>query len=125
MLEWVKSTAPVRSLAWRGDELVDVVGGRVWSSDGVERRTAVDHGPAFDRGAVSPSGRYSVVYAERGTEARLLEGTHLLRELTRSPDHAEDYDYPVALGILRDGREVLIHCPEECNVLQIEDVASG
>ncbi|OQR60716.1 hypothetical protein B6E66_28345 [Streptomyces maremycinicus] len=136
-MEWVKSTAPVRSLAWQGDELVDMVGGRAWSTDGVERRTAIDHGPGFntgldtgtgtgfDRGVVSPSGRYSVVYPERGTEALLLEGTHPLRELTRCPDHAEDYDYPVALGTLRDGREILVHCPEEYGVLQIEDAATG
>ncbi|WP_307167643.1 hypothetical protein [Streptomyces rishiriensis] len=121
----MKSTTPVRSLAWQGDELVDVVGGRAWSADGVERRIAGDHGPGFDRCVISPSGRYSVVYAERGTEALLLEGTRPLRGLTRSPDHAEDYDYPVALGILADGREILVHCPEESGVLQIEDVASG
>ncbi len=124
-MEWVKSTAPVRSLTWQGGELVDAVGGRAWSTEGVERRTATDHGPGFDRGVVSPSGRYSVVHAERGTEALLLEGTQPLRALTRSQDHAEDYDYPVALGVLRDGREILVHCPQEYNVLEIEDVASG
>ncbi|MFJ1809000.1 MULTISPECIES: hypothetical protein [unclassified Streptomyces] len=136
-MELLKVTAPVRSLVWQGGELVDVLGGRAWSSDGVQRRTATSHGPGlvgpggwdgsdgFDRCVVSPSGRYSVVYAERGAGALVLEGTRPLRELTRDPYHFEEFDYPVALGVLGDGREILVHCPQEYGVLQIEDVASG
>lgn len=119
------ASAPVQSLVWRGDDLVDLVGGRAWDSAGVERRIFPDRGPAFDRGVASPSGRYSVVYAERGTKALLLEGARVVRELTRSPYHADDFDYPVALAALRDGREILVHCPDEYAVLQVEDVESG
>ncbi|MFF7752213.1 hypothetical protein ACFZCP_23835 [Streptomyces sp. NPDC007971] len=118
-------SAPVRSLVWQGDDLVDPVGGRAWNPAGVERRISSGHGPGFDTCMVSPSGRYSVVRAERGTKALLLEGKRVVRELTRSPHHAEDFDYPVALGALRDGREILVHCPEDYAVLQVEDVASG
>ncbi|WP_329253323.1 hypothetical protein [Streptomyces canus] len=32
---------------------------------------------------------------------------------------------PLALGTLGDGREVVVHCPDEYNVLQIEGAASG
>jgi len=119
-------TAEAQSLVWDGDDLVDVVGGgRRWGPDGVEQRASVVRGGPFDRSAVSPSGRYSVVYAERGTRALLLDGDRLVRELDRSYDYAEDFDYAVALGALQDGREVLVHCPEEYNVLEIEDAESG
>ncbi|WP_234358397.1 hypothetical protein [Streptomyces sp. NRRL B-24085] len=91
----------------------------------MERRTSVDRGSSFDRSVVSPSGSYSVVHAERGTEALLLEGDRVVRELNRSDYQADAFDYPVALGVLPDGREVLVHCPEEYNVLEIEDAESG
>ncbi|MEV0092326.1 hypothetical protein [Streptomyces sp. NPDC050738] len=120
-----KTTGEAQSLMWDGDDLVDVVGGRRWGPDGVEHRAPLVHGLPFDRGLVSSSGRFTVVYAERGTEALLLDGGRPVRELGRSRDHAEDSDYPVALGTLRDGREVLVHCPDEYNVLEIEDAESG
>ncbi|MFD9685693.1 hypothetical protein ACFWXO_08015 [Kitasatospora sp. NPDC059088] len=76
---------------------------------------------------VSPSGRYAVVHEERGTRGVVvgLDGRGVLRELARADHCADAYDYPVALGALPDGREVLVHCPEEYNVLQIEELESG
>lgn len=122
----LKVTAEAQSLVWNGDDLVDVVGGgRRWGPDGVEQPASVIHGFPFDRSVVSPSGRYSVVYAERGTKALLLDGDRLVRELNRSYYQADAFDYPVALGALQDGREVLVHCPDEYNVLEIEDAESG
>ncbi|MDN3023754.1 hypothetical protein [Streptomyces sp. S.PB5] len=122
----LKVTEEAQSLVWDGDDLVDVVGGgRRWSPDGVEHPASVIHGFLFDRSVVSPSGRYSVVYTERGTKALLLEGDRLVRELNRSYYQADVFDYPVALGALPDGREVLVHCPEEYNILEIEDAESG
>ena len=118
-------TDEAQSLVWDGDDLVDVVGGRRWGPDGVERRVSVDHGYSFDRSVSSPSGRFTVVYDERGTEALLLEGDRSVRELARNDDYAEDFDYPVALGVLRDGREVLVHCPDQYDLLEIEDAESG
>ncbi|MFJ2162200.1 hypothetical protein [Streptomyces sp. NPDC087856] len=118
-------TDEAQSLAWDGDELVDIVGGRRWGPDGVERQVSDDHGYSFDRSVSSPSGRFTVVYDERGTEALLLEGDRPVRELERDDDYAPDFDYPVALGVLRDGREVLVHCPDGYDLLQIEDTESG
>jgi hypothetical protein len=122
----LKVTEEAQSLVWDGDDLVDVVGGgRRWGRDGVERPALINHGFFFDRSVVSPSGRYSVVYTERGTKALLLEGDQLVRELNRSYYQADAFDYPVALGTLPDGREVLVHCPEEYNVLEVEDAETG
>jgi hypothetical protein len=118
-------TDEAQSLVWDGDDLVDVVGGRRWGPDGVEHVGSVVHEFPFDRSVSSPSGRFTVVYIERGTEALLIEGDRLVRELDRSDEHAEDFDYPVALGVLRDGREVLVHCPDRYDVLEIEDAESG
>ncbi|MEU6197712.1 hypothetical protein [Streptomyces sp. NPDC047061] len=115
-----------KSLMWDGDELVCVVGGgRRWDRDGVEHRAPFMWSFPFDAGTASASGRCSAVYQERGTKAVLLEGERAVRELNRSYYHAPDYDYPLALGALGDGREVVVHCPDEYNVLQIEDAASG
>lgn len=114
------------SLRWDGDELVDVVGGeRRWSVDGTERAASRNYGYPFDRAVVSPSGRYVIVYAERGTKALVLDGTQVVRELNRSYCHATDFDYPVALGMLPDGREIVVHCPDDYNVLEVDDVKSG
>ncbi|WP_433890822.1 hypothetical protein [Streptomyces sp. CA-111067] len=78
-----------------------------------------------DRCVVSPSGRFTVLYGERGTDALLFDGDRLVRELHRSSYHAGDFDYPVALGALPDGREILVHCPDRYEVLEIEDAESG
>lgn len=120
-------TGRVRSLVWDGDDLLDPVGGwRRWSPDGKEHlRRRRGYGRAYDRAVTSPSGRWTVVYAERGTRAVLLDGRRVVRELRRDENRAAQFDYPVCLGTLADGREVLVHCPEEYGRLEIEDVATG
>lgn len=120
-------TGEVRSLVWDGDDLLDPVGGwRRWSPDGTEhRRDRRGYGRSYDRAVTSPSGRWTVVYGERGTRGLLLDGRRVVRELPRDDYRAESYDYPVGLGALSDGREVLVHCPEDYNRLQIEDVATS
>ncbi|MFJ9558707.1 hypothetical protein ACIRQQ_01535 [Streptomyces fuscichromogenes] len=118
--------ATPKSLVWQGDELVCTVGGgRRWGRDGEERPAPFAWSFPFDAGTASGSGRYSAVYQERGTKGVLLEGERVVRELNRSYYQAPAYDYPLALGALGDGREVVVHCPDEYHVLQIEDAASG
>ena len=58
-------------------------------------------------------------------QALLLHDGELIRELNRSHQQAGAYDYPIALGALPDGRQILVHCPDAYNVLQIEDAATG
>lgn len=79
----------------------------------------------YDRAVTSPSGRWTVVYGERGTRGLLLDGRRVVRELRRDDEQADAFDYPVGLGELPDGREVLVHCPERYDLLLIEDVATG
>ncbi|MYS19092.1 hypothetical protein GTW78_02195 [Streptomyces sp. SID4948] len=125
-MELIPVKATPRSLAWQGDALVSVVGGgRRWGPDRSESRALFEWGFPFDAGTTSVTGPYSAVYQERGTKGVLLEGGRSLRELNRSYYRALNTDYPLALGTLGDGRDVLVHCPEEFNVLQIEDAATG
>jgi len=125
-VERIPTRGRARSLAWSGDDLVDVLGGwRRWSRAGVETPSRVAWAFPFDQVVTSPSGRYRVLYAERGTKALLIDGDTVTRELNRSFYHATDFDYPVALGRLPDGREVLVHCPEHYNELEVEDLESG
>ncbi|MFD9860854.1 hypothetical protein [Streptomyces alboflavus] len=121
-------TGRVASLWWDGEELVDLVGGgRRWGTDGKVREGSLRWGYPFDQMVVSPSGQFAVLYEERGTKGAVvdIEGLKVLREINRSHDHAEDYDYPVAIGRLPDGREILAHCPEGYNRLQVDDLWTG
>ncbi|MGC0312351.1 hypothetical protein [Kitasatospora acidiphila] len=127
-VELLPGSGQVGSLWWDGDELVDLVGGgRRWQLDGAARDTSIRWGHPFDQAVVSPSGRYAVIYVERGTKGIVvdLSGPKVVREIDRSYYHSSDYDYPVALGQLPDGREILVHCPEHYNELQIDDLETG
>jgi WD40 repeat protein len=115
-----------RSLFWDGEDLVDVLGGwRRWRPTGEESPSRRRWAYPFDQALISPSGRFHVLYAERATKALVLADGRVVRELNRSFYHACDYDYPVAVGRLPDGREVLVHCPDAYNVLEVEDLESG
>jgi hypothetical protein len=119
---------PASSLEWAGEYLVDPVGGfRRWRTGDASPvdETGRSYGSLVDSLAVSPSGRHRVLYTRRGTKAILLDDRTLLRELNRSFAYAEDFDYPIALGRLPDGRSVLAHCPESIGRIRIEDVATG
>ncbi|MFD5176450.1 hypothetical protein ACFWM1_11630 [Nocardia sp. NPDC058379] len=118
---------PAESLVWDGDDLVDPVGGhRRWDAAGAETGRCFTYGSMFDRAIRSPSGAYTVIYAELGTKGLVLDRDgRIVREIDRSYYCAEDYEYPVALGTLPDGREVIAHCPDEYNQLHLETVADG
>ncbi|MFI9174706.1 hypothetical protein [Streptomyces lincolnensis] len=125
-VESIPVQATPKSLVWQGDELVSAAGGGQASGhDGVAWEEAFAEIFFFDAGTTSASGRYSALYHERGLEGLLLERGEVVRELVRSDELPMDYDYPLALGALSDGREVVVHCPDKYNVLQIEDAASG
>jgi hypothetical protein len=128
VLEWVDTQRPVHALRWDGDDLMDwAEGPDRWSSDGTADlpRFRRSLGFAFDQTAIGASGRFQAAYAERGTKALLLSEGRLVRELNRSYYHADDFDYPIALGVLPDGRECVVHCPDAYNVLEIEDAETG
>jgi hypothetical protein len=116
----------IHSLSWRGDELVDWVGGgRGFTSDGTERPAKQLYGYRFDAATASPDGRFAVIYERLGTKGLLLQDGRIVRELDRSFDFADAYEYPVTLFNDADGRVLLAHCPKDSYRVELEEAATG
>lgn len=116
----------IRSLCWRGDELVDwVSGGNSYSLDGTEHEARVNYAYHFDAATASPDGRHAVIYKRLGTKGLLLDNGRIVRELNRSFYCANAYEYPVALFNDPSGRLLLAHCPEEYCRIELEEAATG
>jgi hypothetical protein len=125
-LRSIELAHPVGSLAWRADALIDHLGGGATIGlDGEMSDPRVSWAFAFDRVADSRSGEFQVLYAEHGTKAVVVAGARVLRELDRSFYRADAYEYPVAMARLPDGREVVVHCPDDYNRIEIEEVGTG
>ncbi len=125
--EWRIPAEHVHSLCWRGDTLVDwLLRGSTYALDGTHVQTFRHCAYRFDAATMSPSGAFAAVYERAGTKALLLDHAgETVRELNRSYYQAHVYEYPIALFQLPDGREVLAHCPDAYNRIEIEDAATG
>ncbi|CAN5801012.1 hypothetical protein BH09VER1_BH09VER1_48820 [soil metagenome] len=123
--EQILTGSYVQSLVWAGDDLVDWVNGGVrYRLDGSVSDRTRGYSYCFDAAVSEPSGEYSVIYTKLGTKALVLQNGEIVRELNRSFYHAYTYEYPITL--LRRGDQILaIHCPEEYNKLEIQDVVTG
>jgi hypothetical protein len=116
----------IHSLCWRGDELVDWVGGgRAFAADGTERPARVIQGYRFDAATASPDGRFAVIYERLGTKGLLLHDGRIVREIDRSFYFADAYEYPVALFNDSGGRVLLAHCPGNYCRLELEEAETG
>lgn len=122
-----KIPAPgVKSLVWHGDTLVDWAGGHArFELDGSFKRRSVSYSYRFDAACASPSGEFEIIYERLGTKGLVLHRGKILREINRSFYHADDYEYPLLIARLPNGREVLVHCPDAYNQLEIDDVLTG
>jgi len=116
-----------RSLVWDGDVLVDWANGgtRYHLNGTIEPGGIPLGGGSLDAAVSTEDGRYAAVYERLGTHGLLLRDGQVLRELTRADHHAEAYEYPVALTCLADGRVLLAHCPDEYNVIELEEAVTG
>lgn len=121
----IKSGHGVRTLCWHGDELIDWMGITHYQLDGTSSGPNVYFAYRFGHAVSSPSGEYVVLYERLGTKGLILKRGEIVREINRSFYHAHVYEYPVALFTLPDGREVIAHCPDNYNVIEIEEVESG
>ena len=118
--------SPANTLAWLRGDLIDLAAGGVrYHLDGTTTPSRLNWGGKFDQAIISPSGKYAVLCQRLGTKGLLLELTDgipkLLKELNRSYYHAEVYEYPAAFAVV-DGKDVLIHCPEDYCRLEIENI---
>lgn len=122
----VKAGRGVSSLVWEGNELVDWVrGGTRYRLDGSSLDPRANFAYRFDRAVAFPDGRFAVIYEQRGTKGLILKQGKILREIDRSFYCAGAYEYPVVLHRLRDGRDVIVHCPDEYCKLEVEEIESG
>ena len=116
----------MRSLCWRGDELVDWVGGgRAFALDGQEQGAPAQYADHFDAATTSRDGRFAVIYERLGARGLLLKDGKVLREVNRSSYRAAAYEYPVALFHEPDGRLLLAHCPRSYCAVELEEVERG
>ncbi|MBX7114884.1 MAG: hypothetical protein K1X64_11210 [Myxococcaceae bacterium] len=70
------------------------------------------------------SGRWAVVHERTGTAGILLRDGKIVREIHRSPYHADAFEYPVCL-FEREGRMLLAHCPTSYGRIEIDDAENG
>lgn len=117
---------PIQSLCWNSDSLIDwAAGNRIIHLNGKVEDPHVNWAYRFDAAVTSPSGRYAVIYERLGTKGLILDRGNLLREINRSFYCADVYEYPIVLFQHPDGRELIAHCPEEYNQVEIEETATG
>lgn len=117
----------VRTLAWDGDALVDVVTDRQLHLDGTCENARSHLGYPFDRGLCvrSPGVCWTIAYDNRGTKALILKNGKIYRQLNRDYYFAKAYDYPIAASTISDGRVLIAHCPTSYDELTFEDAESG
>jgi len=115
------------TLIWDGEEILDITTGQRGNFDGSLTRRLQNMTFRFDRalGLRSRGVHWAVAYANRNTKSLLFKNGKIQRELNRSFYCAEAYDYPIAIGEVSGGRVVLVHCPNEFDLLEIEDAETG
>lgn len=115
----------LRSLCWIDDYLVDYAGGlQTFRLDGTKTDIKVSFGSLFDNAVATDDGEYSVIYQTLGTKGILLKQGNILREINRSYYCAEAFEYPITFLNI-DEKVCIAHCPDEYNVIEIEDVETG
>jgi hypothetical protein len=93
--------------------------------DGSGTHSWVNWGDLFDQALASHDGETTVLFTVLGTKGLVIGDHGGVREFNRSYYCAEDYEFPITVGRLHDGTDVLIHCPDGCNRLAIETLADG
>ena len=119
-------THPPKPLAWEKEKLVDWTSGRKeYQLDGSITRSALSISYPFDAVKISEDGEIVVVYQKLGTKGLILKNGKILREINRSFYHANVYEYPIALSQTKEGKHLIIHCPEDYCKLEIEEAETG
>ena len=115
--------ASVRSLAWEGDRLVDWLGSHTYGpGDTVGRAGGGPWPVAFDDARPSATGEYVLLLARLGTTGVVLHDGRPVRQFSRASHDAEVYDYPATVFRLPDGRDVLAHCPDAYNRIELDEL---
>ncbi len=118
----------LRSLSWQEDAVVDLLNGGIkYFRDGTTERPRNSIVYAYPFDSVEVGGNFAAFYEKYGTKALLIktQDLHLIRELNRSYYYAKDYAYPIAAFQLPDGRDAIIHCPQDYCSIDVELVERG
>jgi hypothetical protein len=117
----------ISTISWTNNYLIDWANsGRQYFPNGETKEIGSYHFAfSFDSAITSEDGVYAVIYKKLGTKGLLLKNGQILREINRSYYQAEVYEYPIAFAKLKDGRNILIHCPEDYCRLDFEEVETG
>jgi hypothetical protein len=113
-----------QTIAWLEKEfLVDwAAAGRLYGLNGQRSQLALHtFSGSFDRAITSSDGTYAFIYQKLGTVGFLLKHGELLRKISRSHYHADDYEYPAAFVTVA-GITYLVHCPLAYNQLDFEAI---
>lgn len=115
------------TLTWTDHHLIDLANSAtLFLPDGQIKKLENYYLPfSFDSALSSSDGVYSVLYNRLGTKGLIMKNKKILREINRSYYHAGVYEYPIAFAKLKDGRDIRIHCPNEYNRLEFEEVETG
>jgi hypothetical protein len=117
----------VRSLCWCNGHLMDIAAGdREYRLDGTVTDIRYFYAYRFDHAIATADGRYVALIERLGTKGLILkEDGRLIREINRSYYFAHRYEYPLTFLTRPDGRIALVHCPNQYNQIEIEDVETG
>ncbi|MCC7306897.1 MAG: hypothetical protein IT173_04980 [Acidobacteria bacterium] len=117
----------ISSLSWVENELVDIAGGfkKISAETGEISYGSVNYAYRFDCVAFSSDGAHAVLFEKFGTKAVLLKHGQIVREINRSFYHANVYEYPITFISSESEPVKVVHCPDDYNVLQIEDFETG
>jgi hypothetical protein len=117
----------VSTLVWDGSDLLDVTSNQRIRLDGSVTPRQFGMAYDFDRAvSIRRTGTlWTVAYRNRGTAAALMKNGRFHRQLNRDFEHAERFDYPIALADGGDNRVLVIHCPRSYNTIEIEDAETG
>jgi len=117
----------ISTISWTSNYLIDWANsGRQYFPNGQTKEIGNYHFAfSFDSAITSEDGVYAVIYKKLGTKGLLLKNGQILREINRSYYQAEVYEYPVAFAKLKDGRDILIHCPDDYCRLDFDEVETG
>jgi hypothetical protein len=118
---------PPRWLNWVNGHIVDVIGGGATIDlDGSTTTSRVHWAFPFDRALTLDDGSYQFIYAVAGTKGVVVaDASKFVREIDRSFNCANAYEYPAAMGRLPNGSPILVHCPTHYNRLVIERLDTG
>jgi len=105
----------IRSLVWRSDDLFDPIGGErvIRLGGGQSKPPFGPYAYAFDRAIGCPGGCHVAMYTSRQTTGLILGPQRSQRQINRHYYYASGYEYPVALGRLTDGRELVAQLSRE------------